>query len=465
MRRYGVAAGALALVLASCTTAEPPTAEPPRTADPTVSADPSPNQGDPPRTQQPLVLITHATTAAEELTERQARQVLRRGLSGRPVLAAPGLPTGPSLPVAEDAQSVVRSVERRPELLGIVPADAVGPTVGTVTVGGVDPIRQPAEYPLTVPGEEPPERTTLTVVGDIMLARGVTDPRNAMRPLSARLRSADLTVGNLESTLSTDGEPQQGSDSFGADPGVIGWLRLAGFDALSLANNHTGDYGEAALLTTVRLLRESALGPFGAGKDLAEASRPVVLERNGVRFGFLGFNAIGETPMAGPAQPGALSVRMPPRTGPLQEADLRHVTRSLERLQRQADVVVVLPHWGTQYTHSPEPVQRVVARRLIDAGADLVVGGHPHWVQGLDVHDGVVVAHSLGNFVFDMDFMTETQQGVMLEATYWGDELKALELVPYRMDSSFAPRLAAPEEGADILSDVWSTSTGPFRDR
>jgi poly-gamma-glutamate synthesis protein (capsule biosynthesis protein) len=156
---------------------------------------------------------------------------------------------------------------------------------------------------------------------------------------------------------------------------------------------------------------------------------------------------------------------MPPRTGPLQEADLRHVTRQVALLDRRVDVVVVLPHWGTQYTHAPEPVQRTVSRRLVDAGADLVVGGHPHWVQGLDVHDGVVVAHSLGNFVFDMDFMVETQQGVVLEATYWGEELKAVTLVPYRMDASFAPRPAGREEGAEILRDVWSTSTGPFTAR
>jgi poly-gamma-glutamate synthesis protein (capsule biosynthesis protein) len=156
---------------------------------------------------------------------------------------------------------------------------------------------------------------------------------------------------------------------------------------------------------------------------------------------------------------------MPPRTGPLQEPDLRHVLGQVAALDRRVDVVVVLPHWGTQYTHAPEPVQRTVARRLVGSGADLVVGGHPHWVQGLDLHNGVVVAHSLGNFVFDMDFMTETLQGVVLEATYWGSELKALELVPYRMDASFAPRPAGPDEAADILGDVWSSSTGPFSPR
>jgi poly-gamma-glutamate synthesis protein (capsule biosynthesis protein) len=360
-------------------------------------------------------------------------------------------------------------VHRDPGLVGVVPASAVDPTVRVALVGGVDPLRQPARYRPTTPApparEEPGPPVTVTVVGDVMLARGVTDPAAALAPLAPRLRGADVTVGNLESTLSRAGAPTQGGDSFGADPGVVEPLRRAGFDALSLANNHAGDFGEQAMLTTVRRLRAAGLRPFGAGQDLRAAGTPVVVTREGVRFGFLGFNAIGETPRATPGSAGALSVRMPPRTGPLQESDLRQVTTRVRSLDSRADVVVVLPHWGTQYTHVPEPVQRVVSRRLVDAGADLVVGGHPHWVQGLDRVGDAVVVHSLGNFVFDMDFMTQTLQGVVLEATFWGGTLKAVDLVPYRMGPGFAPRPASVAEGREILADVWSTSTGPFRTR
>jgi poly-gamma-glutamate capsule biosynthesis protein CapA/YwtB (metallophosphatase superfamily) len=123
---------------------------------------------------------------------------------------------------------------------------------------------------------------------------------------------------------------------------------------------------------------------------------------------------------------------------------------------------VVLPHWGTQYVHTPGPVQRTVSRRLVDAGADLVVGGHPHWVQGMDDVDGVPVIHSLGNFVFDMDFSEPALEGVVMETTWWGKELKALRLVPYRMGiGDFTPRVVA---GGDILADVWGASTGPYAD-
>jgi poly-gamma-glutamate capsule biosynthesis protein CapA/YwtB (metallophosphatase superfamily) len=300
--------------------------------------------------------------------------------------------------------------------------------------------------------------TTLTVVGDIMLGRGVADqPGGAvarLEPMSQHLRAADLTVGNLESTLSGNGTPQQGADSFRASPAVLRALAGAGVDAVSLANNHTGDYGERALLETVAAFQGRRVHPFGAGRDLRAATRPAVLTRNGVRFGFLGFNAIGETPRATVRAPGALSVRMPPRTGPLNRADLAHVLRAVRALADRVDVVVVLPHWGAQYTHVAGPVQSLVGRRLVEAGADLVVGGHPHWVQGLERHAGGVVAHSLGNFVFDMDFMEQTMEGVTLTARFRGDRLRGVRLTPYRLDGTFTPRRVTGPAAAAILRDV-----------
>jgi hypothetical protein len=464
------------LVLAGaggCTASDPDPAEE-RTEretqqpDPPVGDDQRPGPTLAPGTQarEPLAFVTHVTSPRLRLTRADAADLLRED-TPRSVLLAQGLPGGPRVEQAPRPAAVLRAVRQDPDLVGVVPASAVDPTVRVALVGGVDPLRQPRRYRPTTPApggrERPGPPVTLTVVGDIMLARGVADPAGALAPLSPRLRRADLTVGNLESTLSRAGPPTQGGDSFGADPSVVGPLRRAGFDALSLANNHAGDFGRQAMLTTVRRLRAAGLRPFGVGQDLGAAGTPVVVTRNGTRFGFLGFNAIGETPRATPGAAGALSVRMPPRTGPLQESDLRQVTRRVRSLDDRVDVVVVLPHWGTQYTHVPEPVQRVVGRRLVRAGADLVVGGHPHWVQGLDRVDEAVVAHSLGNFVFDMDFMTQTLQGVVLEATFWGGTLKAVELLPYRMGPAFAPRPAPPGEARRILADLWSTSTGPFR--
>ena len=444
LRPAATAAVLAVLVLgAACSGVDAPSSdrEPDLPSAPAPTGTASPEESDPEPVAPRLAVVGHATAPPLALSRAQAARLTeggaRRFLGRRVVTGTPA--------------TVLRRVGRAPGLLGVVPVGAVGPTVSVARVAGRDPVR------------DDPRAVGVTLVGDLMLVRGVPDPAAALAPLRRRLRGADLSVGNLESTLSLAGEPTQGGDSFGATSALLGPLRLAGFDALSLANNHTGDYGERALLETVARLRRSPVVPFGAGRDLAAASRPAVLEAGGTTYAFVGFNAIGETPRATTTQAGALSVRMPPRTGPLRRADLDHVARVVRRAGRDADVVVVLPHWGTQYTHTPEPIQRAVSRRLVAAGADLVVGGHPHWVQGVDDVRGVPVVHSLGNFVFDMDFMEQTMEGVVLETTWWGAELKALRFVPYRMDDgSFAPRAVGGAAAAEVLGDLWGSSTGPY---
>lgn len=440
-RRAGavVAVAAAVLGLAACTDSTESPVAPRESLVPSV-LEPSPPAD--PRPEEPRVVIGHATVPQLDLTAAQSERLLGGEVSrwrGFRVLTGGG------------PARLVRAVERDAGTLAVVPVSAVGPTVVAARVDGYDPVRDAAGT------------VDLTVAGDVMLVRRVPDPAAALAPLAQRLHRADLTVGNLESTLSRNGQPTQGGDSFGGTPALVPVLRAAGFDAVSLANNHAGDYGEVALLETVRTLRSSRLQGFGAGRDLASAGRAAVLTRGGVSFAFLGFNAIGETPRATRDRPGALSVRMPPRTGPLVRRDLDHMADLVREYDALADVVVVLPHWGEQYVHEPRQVQRDVARRLVAAGADLVVGGHPHWVQGVEAVDGVPVVHSLGNFVFDMDYMEQTLEGVLLEATFWGEELKAVRFVPYRMDTEdFAPRIARGDAGAEILDDLWSSSRGPW---
>jgi poly-gamma-glutamate capsule biosynthesis protein CapA/YwtB (metallophosphatase superfamily) len=505
VRLTGVCALALALTVAACTTA--PSAGPGTGATPTVDApgrSVSPQQpagGAPsdaePRTQ-PLVLVTHATRLPLDVFEEVALRIIRGdvhswaelGVPGVPgegpepgsgptrlhVVAAPGTPAPGRLELGS-ARAAVRAVFHDRDTVAVVPASAVGAEVRPMLVNGFHPMREPAKYPLRTrlprAADAPGPVVTMTVVGDIMLGRGVAraaaaGPQGggvapALRPTRDRLAAADITVGNLESTLSRAGAPTQGGDSFAADPRAVRGLRSSGFDALSLANNHVGDFGDRALVQTVRRLRAAGLATFGAGKGPGQARAPAVVQRRGTTYAFLGFNAIGETPAVAPGQPGAVTVSMPPRTGPLDRAELARFLRSVRRVDRAVDVVVVLPHWGTQYTNEPEPVQRRVARRLVSAGADLVVGGHPHWVQGVDVVDGVLVAHSLGNFVFDMDFMQETQEGLILELTYWGARLKAADFVPYVMDDTFAPRVVPYRHGLDVLWRMRATSGVSYR--
>ncbi|HSS67216.1 MAG TPA: CapA family protein, partial [Nocardioidaceae bacterium] len=172
-----------------------------------------------------------------------------------------------------------------------------------------------------------------------------------------------------------------------------------------------------------------------------------------------------ETPRATAHTPGAAEIRMQPRLGPLNQADLTRMTTAVHRLAQQVDVVTVVPHWGDQYNHRAVPDQRKVARALVDAGADLVVGSHPHWVQGMASRARSVVAYSLGNFVFDMDWQQQTMEGVSLDVTFWGDRLMAAVPEPYVLSPRFAPHPATGSAASRILDDVWRFSVGVFKGR
>jgi poly-gamma-glutamate capsule biosynthesis protein CapA/YwtB (metallophosphatase superfamily) len=471
-RGYGRAVGtrrsawiaALIIVAAGCSEGsgdEPkPLPGPPTdpTTDPTDARSPAATE------HQPLALAIDPHRPALSISEPLARRLV----AGAPMRWSDLGQDGGVVRVRRGADAI-RAAARDPDVLAITPTSELRPVVQAVRVGGVDPLRAPARYPLTTTAAHPVGPvTTLAIVGDIMLGRGVGDahvdnPAAPLRPMAARLRSADVTVGNLESTLSDDGVPQQpGDDSFAADPAVVPGLASAGFDLLSLANNHTGDYGSHALRQTLRRLDRSPIRTVGAGVDASAARRPVVIDRGGVRIGFVAFNAIGETPRATATRPGVVEVRMAPRTGPLSRPDLRRLTDTIDRLDRRTDVVIALPHWGDQYTNVPVPDQRRVGAAMIDAGADLVVGGHPHWVQGVQLHRGRLIAHSLGNFVFDMD-TPETEEGVLLEVTLWGSEVMAARFVPYVIGPDFVPRTAAGPRADATLDRLWSASDPPFR--
>ncbi len=410
---------------------------------------------------QPLALAYDIHRPALDLTTARARAIV----SGKPITWADLGQRGGPVRVLNGAAEL-SAAERDPQAVVVVPADALRPTVQVARVAGVDPLRDPRSYPLTTAADEAtPRVTTLTVVGDLMFGRRVgatTTAAATLAPLRERLASADLTIGNLESTLSDDGSPRQGDDSFAASPDTLTALARAGLDVLSLANNHTGDFGSRAFRSTLAAFDDSPIHRVGAGANEDEAWRPVAINANGVSFGFVAFNAIGETPRATAGRPGAAEVRMQPRTGPLNRGDLRRLTSTIRDLARQVDVVVALAHWGTQYTNVPVRDQRRVGAAMVAAGAEIVVGGHPHVVQGIQLVDGRLVLHSLGNFVFDMDFSRQTEEGVLAELVFWGSDLKGLRLVPYVIGNDFAPRLAAGPRAGRTMARLWQASDPPF---
>ena len=235
----------------------------------------------------------------------------------------------------------------------------------------------------------------LLFVGDIMLddgpgkqlAAGV-DP---FAHCASLLEGADFTIGNLECVVAIGGARVEKPYNFRADLKAIPLLKKY-FDAVSVANNHSGDFGPGALVEQCELFERDHLKYFGGGRNLADAHRPLVIELHGLRIAVLGYNEFRPREFeAGVNRAGvAWSV---------DERVLRDIR--LARSQAKADIVIPFMHWGEEEESMPSERQRTFARAMVDAGADLVVGGHPHITQGAEYHRGHLIVYSLGNFVFD----------------------------------------------------------------
>jgi poly-gamma-glutamate capsule biosynthesis protein CapA/YwtB (metallophosphatase superfamily) len=225
------------------------------------------------------------------------------------------------------------------------------------------------------------------------------------------LRSADLVVGNQEAPITTSNEPVGGKICLKSHPESAGVLRKWGVDVVSLANNHTFDYGWEGFEQTRWALDDAGVAYLGAGKDLAEASRPLIVDVKGLRLGFLAYSwAQVQTRCATEDSFGC---------APL---DDEFMIRGVRDLAERVDAVIVMPHWGfCDYTF-PTPEQVHLGRRLLDAGVAAVVGHHSHVVQGLVRTSGRLVAYSLGNFAFapcsdrgrPVDRTQESFQGAVL---------------------------------------------------
>jgi poly-gamma-glutamate capsule biosynthesis protein CapA/YwtB (metallophosphatase superfamily) len=236
----------------------------------------------------------------------------------------------------------------------------------------------------------------LVFVGDIMLDRrpGAAvakgeDPFAAFGPV---LTGADLAVGNLECVIATRGPRIPKPYNFRCHPRNVPLLARY-FGAVSVANNHTGDSGPEGVAEMLGLLRSGWLPYAGAGRNAPEAHTPLIVERNGLRIALLAYNEVElRSYEAGAHTPGlAWSVD-------------GEVTIDIMAAKASADLVVVYPHWGLDYERQPSERQRLLARRMIDAGASLVVGAHPHVTESIEAYKGGLIVYSLGNFVFD-DFL------------------------------------------------------------
>lgn len=286
---------------------------------------------------------------------------------------------------------------------GDPPPGSSGEASATTAVSATTPTESPAT-PSPVASAvtdasqpRPAGRVTLNAVGDLMLARDIIDlmdRHGSVHPfaaVSSLLRDADVTIANMEGTFTDRGVQGPKFYTFRTPPRHARGLAEAGIDVVALGNNHTLDFGRDGLADTLAALDAAGIKHSGAGTNEQDARSPAVVEANGLRLAFLSYNAVLEATFAGSASPGVA------------RAQVAAVQTDVTAAGQQADLVIVSLHAGAEYTDTPTPEQRSLARAAIDAGAALVLGSHPHVLQGWERYNGGLIVYSLGNFVFDLD--------------------------------------------------------------
>ena len=290
---------------------------------------------------------------------------------------------------------------------------------------------------------DPSKIRTLLVTGDIIPARGVNyfatvkhDFLWPFRPTADYTKNADITYINLEAPLFA-GCPVSPAESFTfcGDARFVNGLTYMGADVANLANNHLSNYGAEGITATDQLLQKNGILTSGLG--------PVaVIDVRGIKFGFIGFNGVGRA------------------------IDQTALKEGIARARQLADIVVVQFHWGKEYERQPMPDPGVptpddpvnIGHEAIDWGADIVMGNHPHWYQGVEVYKGKLITYANGNFVFDQMWSEETREGVIGTYTFYGTQLVAASWKPVRSYDYGQPVFMNAQDSASTLQTMEAAS-------
>jgi hypothetical protein len=511
------AAAAGPTATATSSTGAEPSSEP--AASPSGAASPSASPSAPTATPGPpgavaIVPVTQYRTTATGTTRKEVADVLA-GTSTRydalelvagetdEILAAVGAdrPSDASrLVEAASAKALTTDLAKNRKRLAFLRADAVNPAVralawGDKTLFGIGRVTDLADWPLTatLPAAaagaafDAGATWTLFAGGDIMLDRGVaqtlkikgkgadfpfdggsaditsryccssfgwdlprttrTGDAGAMRAL---IDGADLAIANFENPAPNAFRYHTSGTIFSADPKLIKGLATAGIDWVGLANNHIGDAGGPGILQTIKNLKTYGIASSGAGKDIAAARKPALLKTHGVTVAMLAYDTIAGYYAAGKTKAGSAKL-----TAATVKADVAAARKA------GADVVIVFPHWGTEYDPTPFAGQKTLAEAAIDAGADLVIGNHAHWAGAVEVYKGKPIWYALGNFVFDQTWSEPTMEGITLELTFRGKQLAQARMRPHIILDKAQPNLLDPAgDGRVVTGQVFDASKG-----
>jgi poly-gamma-glutamate synthesis protein (capsule biosynthesis protein) len=420
------------------------------------------------------------------------------------ILAALGVerPSDPArLVLAKDAATLARDLARHRKRLAFIRAADVTPAVRALAWGdrslfGVGRVTRAADWRLSAElpprGEEaafdPAATWTLFAGGDILLDRGVYEtlrvkgrgedfpfdggtaeitsrckdcsplgwdlPRTRRTGNAGVVRElmtgADIAIANFENPAPNRFTWHTSKTVFTADPTLIDGLVGAGIDYVSIANNHIGDAGDNGILQTIANLRKRGLKYSGAGKDLAAAQKPAILEANGTKVGILAYDAIAPGYHAAKGEPGSSKLTV------------KAVQAGVKAARKAgAKVVIVFPHWGVEYRYSPFRNQQRLARQIIDAGADMIIGNHAHYAAAVEIYKGKPIWYALGNFVFDQTWSEPTMEGITLELTFQGATLRQIRMRPHIILDKAQPNFLDPaKDGRFVLGPIYDASKG-----
>jgi poly-gamma-glutamate synthesis protein (capsule biosynthesis protein) len=293
-----------------------------------------------------------------------------------------------------------------------------------------------------------PATLSISAVGDMIFDRQVkvliakSGGAAPLAEVAKHLSAADVTVGNLESPLSTGGVKNATKDvTFRGDPRGVEGLVSSGFDFLSLANNHVLDYGEDALAGTVAALDARDIAHAGAGADKDAAWKPAVVTRDGATVAFLSFSHILPPGFIATSSHGGLAQG---------RNNMDAVVTAIRSAKQEYDYVIVSFHWGVEYQDDANAEQVRDARKAVDAGADMVLSHHPHVIQGLEYYKGRLIAYSLGDFVFD-HYSRKTGEAFILDAKLGPDGVTDVKTTPVYLDSYGKPEFVSGSTASVIL--------------
>lgn len=344
---------------------------------------------------------------------------------------------------------------------GLMPPDEGYPlqqTWSVIAVDGYEPAAEQLAALLRL--HFPPDPVVhLAAVGDLMLSRTLGNYLALdildfpFRYLPEYLSSPDYTVGNLETSLGDIGTPAPKAYPFQSPVQSAEALALAGFDLVSLANNHAMDYGPEALLQGIELLAEAGVATIGAGANDTQAHTPHIAEVNGLKLAFLGYVHVPREASSGfDVETWNATATEPGMAWAYPERIREDVAAALPL----ADHVIVILHSGFEYIEEPSEPQIAAAYAAIEAGATLVIGHHAHILQGIEYYQDGVILYGLGNFAFNIEGPPETAI-----ANIWLDKtgVRQIEIVPALVTETGQPRLADRFEAEAILRRVYFLTT------